>query len=289
MTKTSSALLSPFSDVEQTIRKRYSCRNYLDEAPDAALLGRLEQQLASAPPAPFGNPVRMKLIDKRGEQMPHLGTYGVIKGARYYLGGAVQDTDMALEDFGYLFEWAILLATELGLGSCWLGGTLTRDAFASSLAAAPGDLVPCVSPVGLPASSRTQIDRVFRGFAGSSKRKPWSEIFFDGSFQKPLDETAAGPLGRPLESLRWGPSASNAQPWRVLRDDQGTLHFHVHRSPAHGLFNSVDLPRVDLGIALCHFECAARHAGFEGRFVRGEAPIPEHDLPKHTHYVASWR
>jgi len=35
--------------------------------------------------------------------------------------------DKNLEDFGYLMEEAILFATGLGLGTCWLGGSFTKS------------------------------------------------------------------------------------------------------------------------------------------------------------------
>ena len=39
-------------------------------------------------------------------------------------------------DFGYVFEWLILRATDLGLATCWLGGTFKRGAFGQAVGAA---------------------------------------------------------------------------------------------------------------------------------------------------------
>jgi len=38
-----------------------------------------------------------------------------------------------------------------------------------------------------------------------------------------------------------------------------------------------DLQRVDMGIAMCHFELAVREAGIEGRWVTDQ-PLPENSL-----------
>ena len=72
------------------------------------------------------------------------------------------------------------------------------------------------------------------------------------------------------------PSASNKQPWRVVRrgDD---WHFYLQRTKGYGkgsalfaVLRLADLQRVDLGIALCHFELAARELGLAGEWVLDE-------------------
>ena len=41
--------------------------------------------------------------------------------------GAVREAPKDLEDYGYLMERAVLFATDLGFGTCWLGGTFTQE------------------------------------------------------------------------------------------------------------------------------------------------------------------
>ena len=69
------------------------------------------------------------------------------------------------------------------------------------------------------------------------------------------------------------PSATNKQPWRIVRrgDD---WHFYLVRTKGYGkgspwfkLLRIADLQRVDLGIAMCHFELVARESGRDGRWV----------------------
>ena len=45
-----------------------------------------------------------------------------------------------MEDFGYLMERVILYATALGLGTCWLGGTLTKSSFAEKIDLRAGEM-----------------------------------------------------------------------------------------------------------------------------------------------------
>ena len=69
------------------------------------------------------------------------------------------------------------------------------------------------------------------------------------------------------------PSASNKQPWRVVRRG-ADWHFYLQRtkgygkgSPLFAVLRLADLQRVDLGIALCHFELTARESGLTGGWV----------------------
>ena len=178
---------------------------------------------------PFGNALRFELVDlteaERAE-LKSLGTYGVIKGASLFIAGAVTRGARAMEDFGFGMERNILFATTLGLGTCWLGGTLNRAGFARKIGLAPEELMPAISPVGYSAEKRSLTDRAFRFMAKSDKRKPWEDLFFDDRPGNPLVKENAGACGQALESVRIGPSASNRQPWRIIREG-ASCHFFL--------------------------------------------------------------
>ncbi|MDZ7838929.1 MAG: nitroreductase family protein [Actinomycetota bacterium] len=70
--------------------------------------------------------------DLNPDNLRNLGTYGIIKGAKYFIGGTINKNDKrnyCLVDFGYVFEKIILFITDLGLGTCWLGGTFNKKVF----------------------------------------------------------------------------------------------------------------------------------------------------------------
>ena len=51
-----------------------------------------------------------------------------------------------------------------------------------------------------------------------------------------------------------------------------------------------DLQRVDLGIALCHFELVARELGLAGEWVfDGPAASVGADAPQGVEYTATWQ
>ena len=111
-------------------------------------------------------------------------------------------------------------------------------------------------------------------------------MFFDGELGVPLDKQAAGDYAIPLEMVRQGPSATNKQPWRVVRQN-GAFHFFLQRAAGYTRMTSAaDLQRIDMGIAMCHFELAARELSLDGNWTAIK-PWPS-PLPKRCEYVVSW-
>jgi hypothetical protein len=100
------------------------------------------------------------------------------------------------------------------------------------------------------------VDKVFRYGAGSDKRKPFGELFFSRDFSQHLSENEKERYGYALEMLRLAPSASNKQPWRIVLKDN-VFHFFLQRTPNYNnLIKHSDLQRIDMGIAMSHFDLA---------------------------------
>ena len=274
----------------EVIPRRASWRTYDGEPLADEQARRLSELLAEPPSPPFGSRVRLHLLadfDAEARGVSKLGTYGIIKGARSYLVGRVRKGPQAMVDYGFAFEWAILQATALGLGTCWLGGTLKRSAFGRAVGAGEDELIPAVSPVGRPKTKRRVLDRVMRWGAGSARRKDPAALFFAGDFDTPADLAALGDRDRVLQMVRLGPSASNKQPWRVVIGPDGQrFDLFIQRNAGYGLLGDVDLQRIDAGIAACHFQLAARALQLPGHWKDEEpAGIP---LPERTEYVLTW-
>jgi hypothetical protein len=112
--------------------------------------------------------------------------------------------------------------------------------------------------VGYPSDRRSLSDRAVRFLAGSDGRKSWEELFFDGNLAVPLTRTAAGPWEVVLEAVRRGPSASNKQPWRVLREGEGSFALLFSQDRPYNRALGIPIQELDLGIALRRFQEAAR-------------------------------
>jgi hypothetical protein len=279
--------------VAEIIKERFSCRRYLAQPLAEDCRGRLAGYLASLACGPLGTPARYDLVaategDRR--VLKGLGTYGVIRGSTGFIVGAARASAKHLEDYGYLMERAVLFATDMGLGTCWLGGTFTKSGFARKIGAMEGEDIPAVTPVGYKAAEGRAGDLTAWG-AGSSNRLAWEKLFFHGAFGVPLPQADAGPYAVPLEMVRLGPSASNKQPWRVIGDEQA-WHFYLQRTRGYRdnvvtrLMRLADLQRVDIGIAMCHFELTASELGLQGHWAVAEPGIARPDPA--TEYVVSW-
>jgi hypothetical protein len=81
-------------------------------------------------------------------------------------------------------ECIVLYATQLGLGTCWLGGTFSRSSFSSKADLQPGEILPAVVSFGYPAEKSQS--HPIRALARSDRRLPWDELFFQHSVEIPL-------------------------------------------------------------------------------------------------------
>ena len=280
--------------IVNVIRARYSCRTYEQRPIQDELRQRLSNFVASTTTGPFGNRARFELAAATAADraaLKGLGTYGFIKGATGFLIGAIQPSDWDMEDYGYLLERIILFATDLGLGTCWLGGSFTKSNFARKISALDGEIVPAVASVGHIAQNPRLLDSLIRRGAASDKRLPWQRLFFDRSFDSPLSPEAAGIYAVPLEMVRLGPSASNKQPWRIVHSGNA-WHFFLQRTSGYGqgrlgkTWAAADMQRIDMGIAMCHFELASRELGLAGRWLHDEPALARPD--ELAEYTASW-
>lgn len=284
--------------IAEIIKKRYSCRDYLNQPVDPQTQRRLLNGYAAST-GPLGTPARFVLLAATPDDaaaLRGLGTYGFIRGAAGFIAGAVNRGNHDLEDYGYLLEQIILAATDAGLGTCWLGGTFARSGFARKIAPAPTERMPAVVSVGYPndVPRRNVLDMVLPARskpAGKSRRFAWETLFFEGNFARPLTPADAAEYALPLEMVRLAPSASNKQPWRVIKEDR-RWHFYLQRTPGYReqrlgkWLQFDDLQRVDMGIAMCHFELSAREQGLAGQWQLAEPDISKPD--DLTEYSVTW-
>lgn len=277
------------------IRQRFSCRTYRPERIPAERQRLLAECMEAHTLGPLGSRARFRLVAATPDDdtsLRRLGTYGFIKGAAGFIVGAARRAPNDLEDYGHLLEQIVLYATGLGLGTCWLGGTFTRSSFVRRFGGLEHDeTLPAVISVGLP--DEDGVTRI-RAREEGERRLPASELFFEGSFAEPLEfeSMRAAGYADALDAVRMAPSATNKQPWRLVRGD-GAWHFYLRRTKGYGkgsalfkVLRIADLQRVDLGVAMCHFELVARERGLTGRWLARDPGVP---LPgKETEYVVSW-
>ena len=195
----------------------------------------------------------------------------------------VKDQPYAMEAVGYQFENLVLYATDMGLGTVWLAGTFNRKDFKNVIEISDEDLFPCICPVGYPGQKRSFIEKITRASLGSKKRKEWDKLFFLDDFSKSLTKEGAGRYADALDMLRLAPSATNAQPWAVVKEGD---KFHFFCNYKNGINNDVKkIKHLDLGIALSHFHQTAMSDGLNGKL---EVADIDFDVPENMHYIITY-
>ncbi|MCR4990779.1 MAG: nitroreductase family protein [Lachnospiraceae bacterium] len=263
-------------NLTETIKGRKSVRTFdgnpLSEQHKSAIL-RFATEISN----PFDIPVEFEILDAESNNL----SSPVLSGERNYAVGKVQKKPYADVAFGYSFEQLVLYAATLGIGTVWIGGTMKRELFESAAGLKDGEMMPCISPLGYPATKRSIKESMMRKGVGADSRLSGEKLFFDGAWGQNLLPDAE--LKEVLELVRWAPSAVNKQPWRIILKD-GIFHFYEKKDKGFVNENVGDMQKVDLGIALCHFVL-----GYEekGRQAKVSICDPGLEIPSDAQYLAS--
>jgi hypothetical protein len=227
----------------EIIQIRRSCRTFNGLKIEKSAVESLSQAIQSL--QPLFNDVEMpiiKIVD--GDNLDgRLGTYGFINGARRFFVMAAGREPLQQVQAGFVFEQLILKATEMGIATCWLGGTFRSSMFAQGM---PADLghreISIVSPLGHATTKQRFAERMMRRVVKADRRKPFASLFTG------LASTSDA-LKRVLECVRLAPSSSNSQPWRARISSDAAVEFSC---ATNNRFSA-----IDMGIAYCHFLLAS--------------------------------
>lgn len=263
--------------IDQWVRERRSVRTF-----DGRKVGQREldalADFCAKVRNPYGLTMEWKLLDAQQQKL----RCPVVVGTSLYVGVKMKKSPHFNEAVGYSFEHLVLYAQSLGLGTVWIVGTMDRPAFEHAMELGPDEVMPCVSPIGYPAEKMSLREIMMRKSIKADERQPFETLFFQKNFEQPLTEEEAGKLLHALTMVRLAPSAVNRQPWRMIVDD-GIVHFYLRRSLNAG---TLDMQKMDMGIAMCHFELAAKDAGLEPQFVEADPGIRTENGEE---YIASYR
>ena len=262
---------------KEMIRKRKSVRSFDGRSlrdKDRAALEQFIQNVNN----PFDVPVEFRMLDSKEHRL----SSPVVVGADQYIAAKVSRCRHFEIGYGYSFESVCLYAMSLGIGTVILAASLSRKAFEKAMNIQGDEVMPVASPVGYPAARRTIRDSMMRKGLKADDRIPFEQLFFEGDFKKGLHKEEAGVFSNALEMARWAPSAGNKQPWRaVVAGD--TVHFFEEQSIKESPLG--DIQKVDVGIALAHFDLTMEEEGYDGHFFEGAPGIA---LPDHVQYIISY-
>jgi len=268
---------------ERTSRRTYDS-NLLEEGAKKSMSKFLKFDDIKSPFREEAGKCRFELVavpEFDPKEKRKLGTYGLIKGAQEFIVGAVERSPYAKEHFGFLMEYLIFAATDMGLGTCWLGGTFNRGLFGSKINVKPEEIVPAITPIGTYPEKRRLKERVVRKVVKADQRLPWNQLFFKGDWDTPLNQDAIGQYATLLEMVRLGPSAGNKQSWRILKESNREI-YHFYHLEFEG--NYRPFPPLDIGIVVCHWDLTAEELGVVGKWVFNQPEMISRGLT----YTITW-
>lgn len=267
-------------NVMEWIRSRRSVRSFDGNPPSAETLEDL-LRFADSVETPYELPIVWRVLDakKQGLSSP------VITGTDCYIAGKIRRVPHAEEAFGFAFERVVLFALSKGLGTTWIAGTMDRPAFERAMHLEADEVMPCVSPLGYPASKMSLRESMMRKGVKADTRLPLEELCFDGSFDAPLSAEKAGDWKDALEMVRLAPSAVNRQPWRLVFCGD-MVHFYEKKGKGFISADGWDIQKIDLGIAMCHFVSVLEEQGKKFSFLLSDPGLAH---PTDTAYIASFR
>ena len=237
-------------DVLQAIDQRISCRAYREQplTEDA-----LDQLRACVDMANAEGGLRMVLVG------PHEGGANLKLAAAMFSGqpstylALVAANDEASRDrLGYYGERVVLLATQLGLGTCWVAGTYDKASVTVELH--PHETLHGVIPIGYPAAKTPLKQRTVRAALRKRNKKP-QELYRDYA-------NAPAWVQAGIDAVIKGPSAVNGQPVVFANSSDGII------ATLPKVKSGVEL--LDLGIAKLHFELGAAQQDVEGTWSWGQ-------------------
>lgn len=263
--------------VKDMIKQRKSVRTFDGKPLSEADRKKLEEYLNTLVD-PFDVPVEFRLLDAKEHKL----SSPVIVGENTYMAAKVKRVRNYEIGYGYSFEKACLYALSLGIGTVMLAASLSRSAFEEAMNVQGDEVLPTASPVGYPAGKRSIRENLMRKGLKADERIPFGELYFDGSFENGLTKEGAGDFAEALEMARLAPSAGNKQPWRAVADGN-KVHFYEQKSMKDSSLG--DIQKVDVGIALAHFDMTMEENGASGRFVFED---PEIRVPEDVHYIVTY-
>jgi nitroreductase len=221
----------------EAIQARHSVRRYQHRALPPQVVEALQTEIDEC--NRLGQ-LHIQLVMNEPKAFSFLPTYGAFSGVEHYLvmaGPKAGDLD---DRVGYYGERMVLLAQQLGLGTCWAG--LTYRKVKGAFALQPGDKVACMISVGYPEGPVRQVPR-----------KTVEQLSNAG---------AATPewFRRAMQAVTVAPSAIHQQKYyfEYLGEKEGRPQVRARR-----LFSMIGYTQMDLGIAKLHFEIGAGETKFD--------------------------
>lgn len=241
----------------EAVQTRYSQQKFMTKEIKAFTLKSLEKKVKNL--NEMYPEVRIEIFKRSIKDiLPALkGKYGNFTDSPAFMVFAIKDRgEHRWTRAGYIGEAAILEATALGLGTCWIGARYIPDRSRFKLDLRKGENLVAVSPIGYSSENYNLTRHFISKLFPHRDRKNVRELCPDG-----YNSDWPGWVKNAIKLASYAPSRLNRQPWRFYYGD-GKLVLDCKGEPSA-------YKRLECGIALLHIEIGALDGGASGRIEFG--------------------
>ena len=226
--------------LQEAIKNRHSVRQYLDKPVEAEKIAQLR---ALTDECNRKGGLHIQLVTNEPNAFSHgMAKYGKFSGISNYIAMVCKKGDDTV--LGYYGEQVVLLAQTLGLNTCWVGLSFSKQP--DQYEVRQDEHLVCLVPVGYGATQGVQ----------HPQKKTVKDVAEDRRTEKSsLPEWFV----QGVEAALLAPTAVNQQLFRFILHDGNK----VEAKKVFSLTNGMGYAPVDLGIVKCHFEIGAGKENFE--------------------------
>lgn len=223
--------------LSEAIDARHSVRHYISKPLSQDIIDAIQTKIDACNRE--GN-LHIQLVLNERKGFSGMMAYGSFSGVENYIVMAGHRSEDLDERIGYFGEQIVLLAQQLGLGTCWAG--LSYRKVKGTYTLAPDEKLACMISLGYPDDAGRKHKR--KSVADVSNVSSVTPLWFERGVQAALK----------------APTAVNQQKFyfEYVGEQDG-----VYLVRAKRLFSVVGYTKMDLGIVKLHFEIGAGKENFK--------------------------
>lgn len=228
----------------EILRSRHSVRSFMDEPIAADVLKKLKAEITMTNTHQHG--IKFQLVTDDPDPFRGFSkSYGIFENPRNYMAAVIDTATPDIhERAGYFAERFVIKATELGLGTCFVGGTYNERVVKAQLRA--GEKILFLVVFGYPKEKSRFLANFMVNIIHRKKMK--AKDFFEPEPEYDKAIKVLSYLKEGLEGVACAPSAVNRRPTRVfLKEENGEI------VPCAKVDVSNPKNLIDLGIAKFNF------------------------------------
>ena len=279
-------------DLFDLMRSRRSCRSFQTRKLTSADHSELMESVRRHSEAPtIGTaPIRFEYVSAP------LTVWPTVNATEFLVAIVPSEYNrLAVIDVGRSLQKIVMVATRMGLATCWIGPGAEQTSVARYLGERfnpQEDHIICVCAFGYKSGYVPLFLRIFN--AQFYRRLPLSSLFFaDANFTEPLNVEAEpfNQFGRNYEICQWAPSSYNGQTTRcVAVTEQSNDKPHLARFDFYAVTASRYYAAVAVGIWCANWEMGCNALSIHGHFdvlPAGDSD-DEKTPPQLPRYDLSW-